>query len=59
MNVKDLYFDVLCENEDIDIIDKIVLAIKKMASISVSFHLVIFPHSVSYIGQFPVSRHLF
>lgn len=34
MNVKDLYFDVLCENEDIDIIDKIVLAIKKMALIS-------------------------
>ena len=29
MNVKDLYFDVLCENEDKDIIDKIVLAIKK------------------------------
>ena len=38
MNVKDLYFDVLCENEDIDIIYKIVLAIKKMALISVSFH---------------------
>ena len=29
MNVKDLYFGVLCENEDKDIIDKIVLAIKK------------------------------
>ena len=29
MNVKDLYFDVLCENEDKDIIDKIVFAIKK------------------------------